>query len=181
MSSALKHISKFLSYILRHHPEEIDLMVDAQGWAHLPSLIEKARKHGRSISKEQIKKVIQKSSKNRFSLSDDEQYIRAGYGHSIDVDLGLTPQLPPTILYHGTAKQNIFSIQSSGLQPQSRNLVHLSDNKKDAISVGGRHGKPMVLTIEARRMYKDGYPFYQSDSEPGIWLVKKVPPQFISI
>lgn len=181
MTTNLKQVSKFLSYILRHHPEEIELEVDCKGWAHLPSLLEKTHQNGRTINKKQIREIIETSDKKRFSLSDDEQYIRAGYGHSIDVDLGLAPQSPPPILYHGTAENNIPSIQSSGLQPQSRNLVHLSDNKKDAISVGGRHGKPTVLIIEAGQMYEDGFPFYQSDSEPGIWLVENVPAHFISI
>lgn len=179
MASDLKYISKFLSYVLRHHPEEIDLQIDNKGWAHLPSLIEKARQNGRTISREQIREIIETGDKKRFSLSDDGQFIRAGYGHSIDVDLGLAPQSPPSHLYHGTAQKNISSIRSTGLQPQSRNLVHLSDNKKDAVSVGGRHGKPVVLTIEAAKMYNEGFPFYQSDSEPGIWLVERVPPDFI--
>lgn len=171
--------SKFLSYILRHHPDTIGLEIDPQGWAHLPSLIEKAQHHGRSLTRELIEQVMQDGDKQRFTLSDDGNYIRAGYGHSIDVDLDLEPTPPPGLLFHGTAKRNVDSILSEGLNPGSRNLVHLSDNKQDAVDVGSRHGSPQVLTIRSGQMYEAGNPFYQSDSEPNIWLVDEVPPRFI--
>lgn len=171
--------SKFLSYILRHHPDTIGLEIDPQGWAHLPSLIEKAQHHGKEVTRELIQRVMENGEKQRFKLSEDGNYIRAGYGHSIDVDLNLDPIPPPGVLYHGTAKRNVDSILSEGLNPGSRNLVHLSDNERDAMNVGSRHGSPQLLTILSEKMYEAGFPFYQSDSEPGIWLVEEVPPRFI--
>jgi len=36
-------ISKFLSLLLRHKPEAIDLTLDEHGWASVAELIEKAR------------------------------------------------------------------------------------------------------------------------------------------
>ena len=180
MSLSHTKISKFLSYILRHHPEDIGLDVDARGWAHLPSLISKAQNNGRSISKKQIMEVMEKSDKQRFTLSDDGEYIRAGYGHSIDVELGLEPKSPPVQLFHGTAQQNVVSILETGLQPQDRTHVHLSDNIADAQAVGSRHGQPQILGVQAQKMYAAGFPFYQSDSEPAIWLVQKVPPKYIT-
>lgn len=178
-SENLKSISKFLSYILRHNPKAIGLEVDRQGWADLPALIQKARQHGKKISRNKIEKVMGKSGKQRFRISDDGRYIRAGYGHSIDVELDLDPKSPPGILYHGTARRNVESILLEGLHSSGRQLVHLSDSKADAMNVGGRHGKPQLLKVRASRMYEQGHPFYQSDSEPSIWLVDSVPPQFI--
>ena len=37
----LKHISKFLSLVLRHKPEEIGVAMDANGWVDVDELIEK--------------------------------------------------------------------------------------------------------------------------------------------
>ena len=37
----LKNISKFLSLILRHKPETINLKLDKNGWADIDELIEK--------------------------------------------------------------------------------------------------------------------------------------------
>lgn len=173
-------ISKFLSYILRHHPEAIGLELDRHGWAHIDSLINKARQEGKNLSRDKLQEVIESGTKNRFAISGDRKYIRAGYGHSIDIDLSLSPEMPPEMLYHGTARKNLENIRKQGLQSGSRNFVHLSLHKHDAVSVGGRHGEPVVLSIAAKKMHGSGFPFYQSESEPGIWLVDEVPPEFIS-
>ena len=179
MSKSHKSISKFLSYVLRHHPESIGIELDPQGWAHLPTLIKKAQQNGKSISRDIVEQIIEKADKQRFTISQDGKYIRAGYGHSVDVNLNLDPTPPPETLYHGTARHNVDSILEQGLQSQNRNMVHLSASRSDALNVGSRHGKPTLLTIQARAMYQAGHPFYQSDSEPGIWLVETVPPGFI--
>ena len=175
----LTSTSKFLSYVLRHHPESIGVHLDRQGWASVDELIEKSRKKGRRITLETIKKVISSGSKQRFVLSPDDCFIRAGYGHSIDVDLGLEPECPPPTLYHGTARRNLDSIRQKGLRAGSRNYVHLSADRSDAKSVGVRHGKPVILKIRAEEMYREGIPLYRSDSEPGIWMVESVPPMYI--
>ncbi len=179
-NNEITEISKFLSYILRHHPEAIGLKLDKHGWAHIDSLIEKARQEGKNLSREKLQEVIDSGTKSRFAVSGDRKYIRAGYGHSIDIDLSLSPEMPPEVLYHGTARRNLESIQKQGLHSGNRNFVHLSLHKEDAVSVGGRHGKPVVLSIAAGKMHESGIPFYPSESEPGIWLVDEVPPEFIS-
>lgn len=171
--------SKFLSYVLRHHPESVGVHLDRRGWVSVNELVEKSQKRGRRITPEKIKKVIASGSKQRFVLSPDEQFIRAGYGHSIDVDLGLEPECPPSILYHGTARRNMESIRQQGLRAGSRNYVHLSADRSDAKSVGARHGKPVILKIRAEKLYQEGIPLYRSDSEPGIWMVESVPPKYI--
>ncbi len=38
-------ISKFLSLILRHKPEQIGLQLDQEGWAKIAELIEAAQQH----------------------------------------------------------------------------------------------------------------------------------------
>lgn len=179
-SKKLTKLSKFLSYILRHHPEAIGLELDRHGWAHIPTLIKKAQDHGKTLSRELLRKVVHSGDKQRFIISGEKEHIRAGYGHSIPVDLSLESKKPPEILFHGTARQNVAGILKEGLHAGSRNFVHLSAEKEDAISVGARHGKPVVLQIKAFKMHKAGLPFYQSESEPGIWLVQEVPAGFIS-
>ena len=177
--SELTSLSKFLSYVLRHNPESIDLQVDDNGWASVEELIRKGRRDGRKISRELIQDVMKSGSKQRFMLSEDRRYIRAGYGHSIEVDLQLRPQTPPRKLYHGTAKDHVESILERGLQPGSRNFVHLSADRSDARQVGSRHGTPVILTLRAARMHDEGFEFYQSETEPGIWLTASVPPVYI--
>lgn len=171
--------SKFLSYLLRHHPEAIGLELDDNGWARVSSLVEKAQRYGKDIDRDIIHRIIQSSSKQRFILSNDGEYIRAGYGHSIDVDLQLKPKDPPEKLYHGTARGNLASILADGIKARSRNFVHLSTTVEEARSVGGRHGEPTILVVYSGRMSREGYDFYQSQSEESIWLTNFVPPEFL--
>ncbi len=176
----LSSVSKFLSYVLRHHPDSIDLELDEHGWAKVSELITKAASGGKCIDVSTIKKIIDGGDKQRFILSEGDKYIRAGYGHSIDIDLQLRVIEPPKRLYHGTARKNVDSILKKGIQSGSRNLVHLSAQKSDALEVGARHGQPVILCIESATMAANGHNFYQSDSEPDIWLTKYVPPKYVS-
>lgn len=170
--------SKFLSYVLRHKPEEIGLNLDHNGWAHIDELITCAKKENYSLSYDFIQEVVKKDNKKRFIISECETKIRANQGHSIDIDLGLNPVKPPEILYHGTASRFLKSIMKQGLISGSRQYVHLSKDENTAVNVGKRHGIPIVLTIDAQLMYEDDHLFYISDN--GIWLTKKVEKKYLN-
>lgn len=177
MTNDLVRTSKFLSLVLRHKPESIGLTLDAQGWAAIADLVEATAKSGKPLSRELIAEVVAKSDKQRFALSPDGERIRANQGHSVDVELGLARAVPPAILYHGTADRFLASIHAQGLHAGSRQHVHLSRDEPTAIKVGSRHGRPVVLTIQAGGMYAAGHAFLLSDN--GVWLTDAVPPQFI--
>jgi putative RNA 2'-phosphotransferase len=66
-----------------------------------------------------------------------------------------------------------------GLKPMTRQYVHLSPTEKIALTVGKRHGKPIVLYIDAKNMYEEGFKFYLSENK--VWLVGKVPVKYIKI
>lgn len=176
---SLTSLSKFLSYVLRHHPESIGLTLDNNGWANIAALIEKAEREGKKMDRSTINEILEHGKKRRFIISDDGKYIRAGYGHSVDVDLQIKAQEPPSILYHGTAKQNVKPILAEGIKSGGRNFVHLSATQEEARNVGRRHGPPVILTVKAVDMSQAGYAFYQSESEASIWLTKKVPPEYV--
>src|SRR5215471_5160201 len=93
--------SKFLSLVLRHEPERVGLRLDSAGWASVSKLLEAVNRHGVALTFEQLKHVVATSEKKRFAFNDDETRIRASQGHSIEVDLQYTPQVPPELLYHG--------------------------------------------------------------------------------
>jgi putative RNA 2'-phosphotransferase len=127
---------------------------------------------------ELIKTVVETNDKQRFILSDDGKKIRANQEHSIKVDLELERKIPPHILYHGTATRFLDSIMKDGLKPMTRQYVHLSRTEEIALTVGKRHGEPIVLYIDARTMYEEGYKFYLSENK--VWLAEKVPVKYIS-
>ncbi|MCA0907109.1 RNA 2'-phosphotransferase [Ruegeria marisrubri] len=169
--------SKFLSLVLRHKPEEIDLQLDAHGWARVDELLRKLKKSGRKLSHDELIEIVETSDKKRFTLSEDGKRIRAAQGHSIEVDLGLKPQQPPSELYHGTASANLDAIFSNGLVPGKRQQVHLSLDPDTAERVGQRHGRPVVLRVEAQRMFDDGFEFFRADN--GVWLTDAVPARYL--
>ncbi len=178
MSADPVQLSKFLSFVLRHKPDAIGLTLDPQGWVSIDELVKKGNAAGMQFGREELLHVVATSNKKRFSLSNDEQRIRAAQGHSAAVELGLSPQEPPNILYHGTATRFVHSILSEGLKPQARQQVHLSIDEATARRVGQRHGKPVILKIEAFRMHAMGFKFFLADN--GVWLTDLVPPQFLS-
>ena len=172
-----RHLSKFLSLVLRHKPEEIGLQLDQQGWASTQELLEKLQQRGLQVDIDKLREVVRTNDKQRFKFSEDESKIRANQGHSIAIDLDLQAQKPPVMLYHGTALRNKTSILEKGLIKGSRQHVHLSNNKETAIKVGQRHGKPIVLVVDTQRMETDGFEFFLSDN--GVWLTDHVPPEYI--
>ncbi|QEC41723.1 RNA 2'-phosphotransferase [Pseudobacter ginsenosidimutans] len=179
MEKNLKQISKFMSLVLRHKPETIGLHLDEQGWAAVDELIEKMNEKGAGVDKAIIRQIVDTNDKKRFAFNEDQSRIRASQGHSIDVDLGLEPVTPPDILYHGTAVRFLEAILQDGLLKQNRQHVHLTALKETAIAVGSRHGKPVVLEVNASEMTKAGYEFYLSANN--VWLVEIVLPEYISV
>jgi putative RNA 2'-phosphotransferase len=172
-------ISKFLSLILRHEPERVGLTLGEGGWVGVDELLQAVNRQGMSLTLEQLQHVVVTSDKKRFAFSEDGQRIRASQGHSVEVNLQYPPQVPPEILYHGTATRFIEGIRQDGLQKMERHDVHLSAEAKVTLQVGGRHGKPVLLTIHAGEMHRAGFVFRCSAN--GVWLVDHVPPQFIEI
>ena len=172
-----KKISKFISLILRHRPEVIGIRLDENGWADVSELLAGINKKGHEMDMHVLEEVMAANDKKRFVFNEDKTKIRAVHGHSVDVDLELMSAVPPDILYHGTAERFVKSIKGQGIMKQQRLYVHLSSNTERAGDVGRRHGKPVILKIDAKTMHQDGYDFYCTEN--GDWLTEEVPVQYI--
>lgn len=174
----MKTISKFIAYILRHNPSAAGIELDEHGWADVNALIEGVCKAGRFLDMQMLAEIVETDNKHRFDFNDDRTKIRANQGHSIDVDVEMKVCPPPDILYHGTAEKYIESIKKNGILKKNRNYVHLSKDQETAIKVGSRHGKVVVLKIDARQMYTDGYVFLLSAN--GVWQTEQVPFKYVT-
>lgn len=168
-------LSKFMAKVLRHHPECIGLQVDENGWADVEELLTKAAKPG--FDRAVLERIVALDEKGRYEFDEEGRRIRACQGHSIQVDAGWTRKSAPAVLYHGSAVQFEEAIDREGLKPMSRLLVHLSKDAATARTVGSRHGKPVIYTVDARKMEEDGYSFYQAHN--GVWLTEAVPPRYL--
>lgn len=169
-------ISKFISLILRHKPEEINTTLTIDGYCDIDVLIKGIKeKFNIDFTLQDLERIVKEDNKQRYSIKDN--MIRANQGHSINVDLGLKEKIPNDILFHGTALKVIDKIYKEGIKKQSRQYVHLSSDVDTAVKVAVRHGEPIVLIINTKAMYNDGYKFYLSEN--GVWLTDYVPPEYI--
>src|SRR6266571_717445 len=93
-------LSKFLSFVLRHEPHAIGLVLDRNGWADIDELIAKCGAHGRPLGRDVLESIVATSPKRRFAISDDGRRVRANQGHSVEIDLAYERAQPPEVLFH---------------------------------------------------------------------------------
>lgn len=170
-------LSRFLSLVLRHKPEEIGITLDKNGWVDVKELIEKIKLSSRYIDIEILERIVREDDKGRYSFDEKKEKIRANQGHSIIVELDLKEIMPSTILYHGTATRFLERIKEKGIIKGKRQYVHLSDNIETAKSVGKRHGEVVILPIDIEGLNKIGHKFYLSENK--VWLSDDIPSKYI--
>ncbi len=174
----LIRISKYLAKYLRHAPQEIGLTLQPGGWVPVDDLLAAAEKNSFSIAYDELVECVETNDKQRFAFDVSGELIRANQGHSVDVDLQLEEREPPETLYHGTVERFLPSILLEGLVRGKRHHVHLSKDVETARKVGSRRGKPVILKVDAGRMYRDGHRFLLSVN--GVWLTDIVPPSYLA-
>jgi putative RNA 2'-phosphotransferase len=169
-----KSLSKMMTKILRHTPEDFGVVLDpVDGSCTLSTLLEaiEAQPKWALVRQEDIEQVVRNSDKRRFEIDGDR--IRARYGHSHD-KVQYTPGEPPSILYHGTNKKALQSILKEGLSPMSRQYVHLSEGTHFATLTGSRRGELVILKVDTLSAKQLGVTFYYAGNE--VWLADRVPP-----
>lgn len=177
MRSSDVRLSRFVSLVLRHDPSAAGLALDPHGWASVDALLAGAQDRGVPLTPEALERVVRDNDKRRFELSYDGARIRARQGHSVAVDLGLQPAVPPATLYHGTVAAALPAIRREGLRPMSRQHVHLSPDRESAKRVGSRRGAPVLLEVDAASLHARGVAFFLSTN--GVWLTDAVPPEAV--
>ena len=172
-----ERISRFLSYLLRHQPKEYPLVFDRQGFVAWEDVVDVVEERFPEVTQNEIRAVVEGADKKRFELKEGK--VRATYGHSFPVDLGLAAVEPPAELYHGTARDLAQSILRNGIKPRDRRYVHLSASIEEAQAVGRRRDpSPAIVVVDSRAAHAEGIRFYRSGP---LFLVEIVPPRFLSV
>lgn len=143
--------SKFLSLILRHKPDSVNIKLDKNGWALCSEIIKVL-----AIDITELHTLVKCNNKQRFELSDDKTKIRARQGHSIDVDVELedvTNKLDFP-LYHGTKKKNLNIILQEGLKKMNRQHVHLTKDYNVAAKRAGVNGVILSINVNMQQVWK---------------------------
>jgi putative RNA 2'-phosphotransferase len=170
-------ISKLLSLMLRHRPGEFGLEVDQYGFADLQAVLAALQKKDDTLTVESIESVVYDGEKQRFEIVEGR--IRAKYGHSFYIELGVDSSEPPEFLYKGVDPTTAQAVISEGLQPIDRDYNHLSFDADVAEQLSSRSGRRgAVIRIDAQRAFQAGVPFY--DRGPTI-LTKAIPAEFIAL
>jgi putative RNA 2'-phosphotransferase len=172
-------ISKTMSKALRHKPESLGLKLSESGWVSVNALLAALNRKGFTLTRAELEAVVALNDKQRFAFDHNQENIRASQGHSVPVELGLIALEPPEILFHGTTQGAIAFILESGLEKMRRHHVHLSADTQTAHRVGSRHGKAIILKVQALEMHRTGHEFFCSQN--GVWLVNAVAPQFLEV
>ncbi len=174
-------LSKFLSYIFRHNPQQLGIELDENGFSQISvdELIILIKKDARFswLNRQKLEALVQLDPKGRFEIKNER--FRCRYGHSLkNISLNDLYKNVPQILYHGTNLKAYEKIVSDGLKPMGRNLVHLTLSIPDAKMVARRHGGQMViLEIDALQAQKDGIEIFQAS--PTIFVAKSIPKKYI--
>ncbi|MBT3603607.1 MAG: RNA 2'-phosphotransferase [Candidatus Latescibacteria bacterium] len=170
-------MSKLLSLMLRHRPDEFGLEMDQYGYVDLQAVLEALQKKDASLTIEAVEAVVYDGEKQRFEIVEGR--IRARYGHSFDIELGVDSSEPQEFLYKGVDPSASEAVISGGLQPQDRQYLHLSFDADVAEQLSSRPGRlGAVIRIDAKRAFEAGVPFY--DCGPTI-LTQDIPAEFVGL
>lgn len=175
------NLSKIISYILRHKPEEYGIELEKDGSVSIEELMASiVDRHSayKGANKNTLEHILAKSSKKRFEIMGDR--VRAYYGHSLKAEIDRKLSKPPRYLFHGTTMDVVKVILAEGLKPMNRQNVHLAGDYKTAEIVAKRWNTSyVILEIDAELAYEEGVEFYLGNED--IWLANTIPAKYIHI
>jgi len=109
-------LSKFLTLILRHRPEQVGLVLGARGRVPLTTLVEALRAHGwDDLRGGEVEEVVRLEAR-RFEI--DAGLIRARYGHSLTLEQPGPAVRPPEWLSYAVPAANLERVRVEGLRPE---------------------------------------------------------------
>lgn len=153
-----------ITWLLRHGAEQEGLAMSSDGFVRVDDLLDKMNVRNRTprLTKADIDVLVRGDKKKRYALKEEsgKWYIRANQGHSLSVQVSMTPfQASGCPLVHGTFQRNQVAIEEKGLSPMSRLHVHM-------IEIDGPVSKNWSLI----RRNCDAFVVINSDQQVGLDL-----------
>ena len=166
-------LSKLLSFILRHKPQNFGIILNENGYCELSELLQAVQADPKYtwVEKEHIFEVVKTCDKQRYEINGS--MIRARYGHSSQ-KIEYPEGNPPAMLYHGTHQGALNSIKEKGILKMDREYVHMSESTKFATLAGQRRGTLVLLQVDTQKAKEQGVKFYFAGNE--VWLSDDIPP-----
>lgn len=181
----LDHLGRILTGILRHFPDRFHLTMDSHGWVSMPQIVRAISLQYRGyhwLRVHHLVAIAETDSKGRYEVRDD--WIRATYGHTVEVDLDLPTQNIPDALFYPVTEEESALVLEIGLKPSDRKKVHLSKTAEDARAAGAvRTPSPVILEVDTRAarqagvvIMEAGRTVYLADQVPAEFLKRAAPP-----
>ncbi len=172
-----QRLGRFVSGALRHFPDDLGLQMDLQGWIDLDGFCGVMKKRYPWTSEDRLIGLVESDTKKRYEI--DDRYIRARYGHSVDVDLD-HPICDAEFLYYGVSQEEVEMVLDQGISPIRQTYVHLSTSKQRANEAASVHtDNPIILQVNALEASEEDIVFICANED--IALAEHVPAEFISI
>jgi len=174
-----ERLGKTLAGALRHFPEKFDLTMDPKGWVDVRQFVNAGRSRQRRfkwLRPYHIVALITTDPKGRYQYKDG--YIRATYGHTIDVDLDLPTDDIPEVIYYPATEEEKDLLLETGLRPSGRIFVHMSATLESAGEAGKvRTPRPVVFEIDVPSAIESGVVIMHA--APNIYITKELPADFL--
>lgn len=158
-------LSRALSKTLRHAAASQGIAINSNGYCLVSDLLTHSRYKSLQATAEQIKQVVESNDKQRFEFDASGTKIRARQGHSINVDVELTPltlDSLPDVVVHGTNPTAWESIKTQGLSRQNRLHIHMAAGLPGEVISGMRHSAKVLIYINVPKAMADGIEFFRS-------------------
>ncbi|KAJ4462705.1 putative phosphotransferase KptA/Tpt1 [Paratrimastix pyriformis] len=156
-----------LTYILRHGAIKEGVPINHAGQVKVSDLL--AHNQFRGLTPEMLQRVVDTNDKKRFTIEniDGVPYIKAVQGHSMAVEVDMTPiaraeDVP--IAVHGTNLAAWQIIRHQGLKPMGRLHVHFASGlpREDGVISGMRSSSDVLIYLDVRRALADGMALFRS-------------------
>jgi len=175
------NLGKTTAGVLRHFPDKYSLEMDERGWIdleHFVKVLRNRQKRFHWLRKYHVKALAATDEKGRYQHEDG--YIRATYGHSVEVDLDLSTEDIPDTLYAPTTEKESELLLEGGIRPSDRTYVHLSDTYDSAVEAGAyRSDEPVILKVDAESMMDDENEIMRAGK--GVYLTEEVEPEYLEL
>ena len=156
--------------------------MDKHGWVNVTDLIRGINNTGKyHIDMNELEEIVATDNKGRYVFNENKTKIKACQGHSIPwIEVELAYGEPPEFLYHGTTTKALSQIEHSGvLSKMKRHAVQLQSTMAKSWQSAERWGlTPVIVEINAKKMFEDGYEFGRSEND--VWCVDEVPTKYFT-
>lgn len=169
-----RRISKLLSLILRHRPDEFGLNMDEFGFIPLDEVVEAVQQRYSAVAEEDIRDLVETSRQRRFEITD--KGIRALYAHSFFVEMDGEPMTPPEKLYMIAPADAAATMKDEGIRPEDRFYLHLSPSREAAEARSGSVDDPALVEILAADAAAEGVQFWERGE---VVLTRTLEPEFV--